>query len=172
MTRPALLLLLLAGCVSRGVVAVQTPVTSASASGVVALRVAPCVDRTHTAGRDLGAEATASFRQALAASGVFRLDAGAADVLTCDVTSFLPGNAAKRLLFPGWGDAAAQVSAMVSDAQSGATVLIVAGNATLTLGGTLAPFTVGADRYILDTAVKEAVRKMVAWADHPETARP
>ncbi len=155
-----LLPLLLAGCVSRGVVE-----DGGVAGGAgMALRLLPCVDRTATAGRDLGAVATAAFRADLAASGVFRLDPAAADELSCDVTSFLPGNAAKRLLFPGWGDAAAGVSAMIRDRQSGATVLIVAGNATLTLGGTLAPVTIGADHYILDAAVAEAVRKMRDWA--------
>lgn len=153
------MLLLLAGCVSRGVV-----VAGQAPSGVVALRVLPCVDRTQTTGRDLGAEATAAFRAALAASPAFRLDPAAEDALSCDVVSFLPGNAAKRLVFPGWGDAAAQVAAMIRDRQSGATRLIVVGNATLTLGGALAPATIGADHYILDAAVNEAVRKMVAWA--------
>ena len=128
------MLLLLAGCVSRGVV-----VAGQAPSGVVALRVLPCVDRTQTTGRDLGAEATAAFRAALAASPDFRLDPAAEDALSCDVVSFLPGNAAKRLVFPGWGDAAAQVAAMISDRQSGATRLIVVGNATLTLGGAWQP---------------------------------
>ncbi len=157
--RPALLALLLAGCVSRGVVEEAGP------GGVgMALRLQPCVDRTETAGRDLGAEATAAFRADLAASGRFRLDPDARYTLSCDVETFLPGNAAKRLLFPGWGDAAAQVAAMIRDRQSGDAVLIVAGNATVSLGGTLAPVTIGADRYILDAAVSEAVRKMRAWA--------
>jgi hypothetical protein len=130
----------------------------------MALRLQPCVDRTETAGRDLGAEATAAFRADLAASGRFRLDPDARYTLSCDVETFLPGNAAKRLLLPIWGDAAAQVAAMIRDRQSGDTVLIVAGNAALTLGGTLALVTIGADHYILDEAVKEVVRKMAVWA--------
>ncbi len=129
--------------------------------GIIALRLQPCVDRTHTQGRDLGSEATAAFIEALKQSQAFRLDSGAQYTLICEVDLFIEGSALKRWLLPGCGSTVGQVAAMITDSRTGRTVLIARGNANVNSGGL---YTIGADTYILSTAVNDAVRQMANWA--------
>ncbi|MBU6498156.1 MAG: hypothetical protein KGL55_17800 [Rhodospirillales bacterium] len=152
-----LMLLALAGCVTASTIDASAP----PPGGVVALRVEGCVDRTHTQGRDLGAEATKAFIEALGKSQSLRVDPAAPYTLTCDVSGFAEGSALKRWLLPGWGATVGEVAVMVTDTRSGVTVLIARGSATVGSGGL---YTIGADSYILPTAVKDVVGKIEAWA--------
>jgi hypothetical protein len=151
------LLLCTTGCVTSSTIDTAVPPPGAA----VAVRVQDCVDRTQTAGRDLGSEATEAFVEALNRSGAFRVDPTAEYTMTCDVSGFLAGSAFKRWLMPGWGSTVGQVAAMIIDSRTGETVLIARGNATVSAGGL---YTIGADTYILRTAVNDAVRQMVGWA--------
>lgn len=158
--RPVLLgclLLPLAACETTSTMQVSAP----PPGGVVALRVQPCVDRTGTKDRDLGAEATEAFTKALSRSRDFRVDPGARYAMSCDVSGFAEGSALKRWVMPGWGATVGRVAAMIVDSDSATTLLIVQGNAAVKGGGL---YTLGAESYILGTAVDDAVRQMSEWA--------
>lgn len=150
-------LFLIAGCETSSTIDATGP----PPGGVIGLRVQPCIDRTLTKGRDLGTEATVAFTEALNQSQAFRLDQAATYTLLCEVSNFLEGSAVKRWLLPGWGSTVGQVAAMITDSRTGQTVLIARGNATVSSGGL---YTIGADTYILRTAVNDAVRQMANWA--------
>jgi hypothetical protein len=120
-----------------------------------------CVDRTETPGRDLGAEATRAFEAALAKGGEFTLAAGARYRLACEVTSFVEGSAFQRWLLPGWGATVGQVTAMLTDTRTGDVLTIVRGNATVAAGGL---YTIGADTYIVPSAVDQVMSELRAWA--------
>lgn len=150
------------GCATSSTIEAST----APPGGTVALRVQVCVDRTRTTDRDLSADATAAFVEALNQSHEFSVDPQAPYELTCDVSNFLEGSAVRRWLMPGWGATVGQIAAMITDSRTGETVLIVRGSATVNSGGL---YTIGADTYILRTAVNDAVRQMATWA-HGEPA--
>lgn len=150
---------LLSACAYTGVVTEAPP--KPVVFGPIEVRVEPCVDRTETKGRDLGAQATKAFGEKLRATQEFVVREGARYRLACDVTAFVEGSAIKRWLMPGWGATVGQVSAMLSDSATGETVLILRGNATLASGGL---YTIGADTYIVPSAVDDVVGRMCAWA--------
>jgi hypothetical protein len=151
--------MLLAACVQVGV-ATDTPLKRPVPSPVE-VRVEQCVDRTETKGRDLGAQATRAFEEKLRATKEFVVKDDARFRLACDVTSFVEGSAIKRWLLPGWGATVGQVSAMLTDTTTGEIMTIARGNATLASGGL---YTIGADSYIVPTAVDDVVQRLRAWA--------
>ena len=125
----------------------------------MAIAISPCIDRTGDKTRDLGAEATADFTAALENSAAFHLDPASPYVLHCEVDNFLPGNAWERLL-PGVGTADGAVAAMIIDERAEKILVIVHGDTRIDAG---APYTLGAGRYILDAAVKNATGRLAAW---------
>jgi hypothetical protein len=159
--------MLLVACAYVGV-ATDAP-AKPSVAGPVEVRVEKCVDRTETKGRDLGAQATKAFEEKLRATKEFIVKDDARFRLGCDVTSFVEGSAIKRWILPGWGATVGQVSAMLTDSATGEIVLIVRGNATLASGGL---YTIGADTYIVPSAVDDVVNRLRAWAlgESPEAA--
>lgn len=148
----------LAACVTQTAVEVGKP---APAGVGVALHLQPCVDRTQTPDRDLGAEATAALAGRLGRTPDFRLEPQAPYAVSCEVTHFIAGSALKRWVLPGWGETVGQVAVMVTDEANGEVVLIVRGNARVGSGGL---YTLGADTYILAAAVDDVVQQMRAWA--------
>jgi hypothetical protein len=140
-------------------------------AGPIEIRVEQCVDRTETKGRDLGVQATKAFEEKLRASKEFVVKEDARYRLACDVTTFVEGSAIKRWLLPGWGATVGQVSAMLTDSATGEIIVILRGNATLASGGL---YTIGADTYIVPSAVDDVVNRMRAWAlgESPDAATP
>lgn len=127
----------------------------------VELQVEPCVDRTETEGRDLGAQATSAFKKKLGDAKEFVLKDNACYRLACEVTIYVKGSALKRWIMPGLGPTVGQVSAMLTDSTTGEIVIIVEGNATVRAGGL---YTIGAEKYILPTAVDDVVSQLRQWA--------
>ena len=156
-------LLLLAACQTASTVDVSArPATS----GPVTLILQPCTDRTGTQERDLAAEATQAFQKALANTQDFVVTDSGRYRLICEVADFHAGSAFARWLVPGLGQTVGKVSAMVTDTKTGATEATVIGEARVRAGGL---YTIGADSYIVPSAVDEVVRKLEAWA-HGEIA--
>jgi hypothetical protein len=145
---------LLAGCAAQvgGVTGLpaQTP-----RALPVDVRLEPCIDRTETQGRTLALDATHAFDEKIRATKEFVVREGARFKLACE------GSAVKRWILPGWGATAGQVSAMLTDTTTGEIVIIARGNATVAGGGL---YTIGADTYIVASAVDEVVRQLSAWA--------
>jgi hypothetical protein len=152
-------LLALAGCASDW--AVQDSVSElrpvSMATGRLAMRVEPCIDRTGHASRDLSREATDALLGKLRAAGDFDLRDDGRYVLSCDISAFVEGSAFQRWLLPGWGATSSLVAVMVRDSKTGETVAIVRGTATVAAGGL---YTVDADRIILASALDDVVRQL------------
>jgi len=125
------------------------------------VRVERCVDRTETSGRDLALEATKAFEEKLRATKEFVVRDDGRFRLACDVSGFVEGSAIKRWILPGWGATVGQVSAMLTDTTTGEIVIIARGNATVSGGGL---YTIGAETYIVATAVDDVVRRLCTWA--------
>ena len=124
------------------------------------ISIRPCVDRTDTEAVDLGAQASAAFSEQLNAAKEFSVQQAGQYTLSCEITSYVPGNAVKRWVLPGWGATTGQVTTMIQDAKTGEILIIVEGIATVAAGGL---YTIGADEYIVPTAVKDVVAKLCAW---------
>lgn len=155
----ALLLVLLEACVTEGV---STEGDShPPPAGPIAVEIEPCIDRTETATRNLGGEATQAFAERLRATREFVVSEKARYRLACEVTGFVEGSAVKRWILPGWGATVGQVSAMLTDRQTGEILIIARGNATVSAGGF---YTIGADSYIVGTAVENVVEQLRGWA--------
>lgn len=154
------------GCVSQSQVQALAPAPAAEA--VRSIRVEACTDRTGTTGRDLAAEATRWIAQDLRSAPGFALTDDAPWVLHCEVVQFLEGSALKRWVMPGWGSTVAQVALMLSNARDQSTVVIIRGNSVVAVGGL---YTVGAEDYILKSAVNDALAKLRAWSANPGAVR-
>jgi len=141
-------------------VTTETPIRKPTA-GTIAVHVEQCIDRTETAGRDLGTEAKLAFEKKLAEAREFTPQANARYRLACEVTIFVKGSAFERWLVPGMGATVGQVSSMLSDTTTGEIVVIVEGNATVAAGGL---YTIGAEEYIIPTAVGDVVNRLRSWA--------
>lgn len=135
--------------------------TRPAVTGPIHVEVERCVDRTDTPERDLGKEATQAFVEKLGATKEFVLQENARYRLACEVTGFVAGSAIKRWVLPGWGATVGQVSAMLTDSTSGEILMIAEGNATVSGGGL---YTLGAESYIVPTAVEDVVERLCAWA--------
>jgi len=154
-----LFFLCLSGCETSHV---ATEITNRSElSFPILITVQTCIDRTETQVTDLGAQATETFKKELNTTKEFSVVSNGRYVLNCEVTSFLPGNAVKRWVLPGWGATVGQVAAMIQDSKTGEILIILEGNATVRSGGL---DTVGAWSYIVPTAVKDIVRQLQSWA--------
>jgi hypothetical protein len=130
------------------------------AGGKLEVRLEPCVDRTATNGRNLGAEATKAFREKIPSTALIALKDDARFGIACEVTAFAEGSAFQRWLMPGTGVTAGQVAAMVTDVKTGEIVAIARSRATVGGGGL---FSAGADDYILAAAVQDVVNQLQAW---------
>jgi hypothetical protein len=135
-------------------------------AGPIELEVEQCIDRTETKGRDLGIEAKQAFEMRLADTEEFTLMNKGRYRLACEVTMFVKGSAFKRWLMPGMGATVGQVSAMVTDTTNGEIVVLVEGNATVAAGGL---YSVGAEDYIIPTAVNDVVTRLRDWAQGKPT---
>ena len=151
---------LLAGCAAQ-VGAVADLPAQAPRALPVDVRLEPCIDRTETPGRSLALDATRAFDEKIRATKEFVVRDGARFKLACDVSGFVEGSAVKRWILPGWGATVGQVSAMLIDATTGEILIIARGNATVAGGGL---YSIGADTYIVASAVDEVVRQLRAWA--------
>jgi hypothetical protein len=127
----------------------------------IMISVQPCIDRTETQVTDLGLQATETFQKELKATEEFSVVTSGRYILNCEVTSFLPGNAVKRWVLPGWGTTVGQVAAMMQDSKTGEILIILEGNATVGSGGL---YSIGAWSYIIPTAVKDIVSQLQSWA--------
>ena len=127
----------------------------------ILISVKPCIDRTETQVADLGAQATETFQKELNATKEFSVASNGRYILNCEVNSFLPGNAVKRWVLPGWGTTVGQVAAMIQDSITGEILIILEGNATVGGGGL---YSVGAWSYIVPAAVKDIVNQLQSWA--------
>jgi hypothetical protein len=159
----AALVTVVAGCeatmpITQSSIDAQAPLKTATA---IELRLEPCIDRTGTTGRDLGAEATKAFREKLQPSAGLALKEDGRFRLACEVTSFVEGSAFKRWLLPGYGSTVGQIAAMVTDTRTGHIVVILRGNATVAAGGL---YSAGADSYILSAAVENVINQLRTWA--------
>ena len=151
--------LALAACVQVGEVRESHP--APAHSGPIAVRAEPCADRTDTSGHDLGGQATKAFAEKLGAATEFKLEQDARYHLTCEVSGFAEGSAIKRWILPGWGATIGRVTAMLTDSKTGEILVIAEGNATVSAGGL---YTIGAEEYIVPTAVDDVVTRLRAWA--------
>ena len=151
---------LLAGCAAQ-VGAVADLPAQAPRALPVEVRLEPCIDRTETPGRSLALDATRAFDEKIRATKEFVVRDGSRFKLACDVSGFVEGSAVKRWILPGWGATVGQVSAMLIDATTGEILIIARGNATVAGGGL---YSIGADTYIVASAVDEVVRQLRAWA--------
>lgn len=158
---------LLVGCVQTSLVS-GTP-TQPPRALPLEVRVEGCIDRTETKDRDLARDATEAFKEKLRATQEFVLKEDARFRLACDVSGFVEGSALKRWILPGWGATVGQVSAMLSDTATGEIMIIARGNATVSGGGL---YTIGAETYIVASAVDDVVRQLRAWAagESPQSA--
>jgi hypothetical protein len=139
----------------------QVLAPSPAAAGVLAIRLEACIDRARVQGRDVAAEATRLIAQDLRSTRGIALRDDAPWALSCEVTQFIEGSAFKRWLMPGWGATVGQVAIMLSNAHDQSAVLIVRGNSAVSAGGF---YTIGAEDYILKSAVDDAVSQLRAWA--------
>jgi len=130
-------------------------------TGPIDVQITRCIDRTETPARNLGQEAAQAFEQKLRATKEFVVAEKARHRLACEVTGFVEGSAVKRWVIPGWGATIGQVSAMLTDTQTGEVLIIARGNATVSGGGL---YTIGADSYIVGTAVETVVEQLRGWA--------
>lgn len=130
---------------------------ASTTEGRMSLRVQPCIDRTGYTKRDLGREATEAFIEKLKAVPEFELRDDGRYVVSCDISTYVEGSAFKRWMMPGWGATSGQVAVMVMDSQTGDTVGILRGNATVASGGL---YTIGADEAILSSALDDVVEQM------------
>ena len=151
---------LLAGCATQVGGVADLPARSPLALPVD-VRLEPCADRTETQGRTLALDATHAFDEKIRATKEFVVREGARFRLACDVSGFVEGSAVKRWILPGWGATVGQVSAMLTDTTTGEIVIIARGNATVSGGGL---YSIGADTYVVASAVDEVVRQLRAWA--------
>ncbi len=152
-------LLLLAACDYHSVVETATP--PVVVDGRVQLAAAPCTSRAHARGRDLAAEATRRFATNLQTAPEFVLAGEGRYRLSCEVIDYQEGSPIKRWIMPGWGQTAGKVSATVTDSSTGQAVLIITGEERLGAGGL---YSVGAESYIVDSAIDDLVRQLRAWA--------
>jgi hypothetical protein len=159
---------LMHGCVTQSGVQTIEPVRALDvAGGSVAIRLERCTDRTSTRERDLAAEAGALIAEGLRAMPNVRVSDDAPLILNCEVTHYAEGSAVKRWLMPGWGATVGQVALMVSKASDQSAVVIVQGNSTVSAGGL---YTLGAETYILKSAIDDALAKLRAWAQQAQPA--
>jgi hypothetical protein len=159
-------ILLAQGCASESQMQVLAPAPASATS--LSMRLEPCIDRTVTKERDLAAEATRLIAQGLRSTPEIALRDDAPWVLSCEVAQFIEGSAFKRWLMPGWGSTVGQVAIMISNAIDQSVVVIIRGNSTVSAGGL---YTVGAEDYILKSAIDDAISRLRTWAAKPAAVR-
>jgi hypothetical protein len=111
----------------------------------------------------LEAKATQALESELAGSGVFEIVQAGDVIATCDLELFAEGNAFERWLDPGSSSSPtiAQVAVTLWEQPGDRELISVRGKAAVRAGGL---YTVGADHYILPTAMDEVVDQLVEWA--------
>lgn len=127
------------------------------------ISIEPCRSRAANADPEIEARATKDLTEELAASGVFEVGQGDASVVaTCDIEMFEEGNAFERWIEPGTYPTVAQVAVTLWEQSGDRDLIRVRGKAAVRKGGL---YTIGADRYILSTAMDEIVQQLVEWAE-------
>jgi hypothetical protein len=144
-----------AGCATQSVNQYVRPFDAGKYKTV---RIQPCTNRTGTdSSRNIADEATQSLNKKIADSGLFAIKTDGELMLSCDVESFVEGNALKRWFLPGWGATKAKISVMVWEAASQTVLTVLTSIATVESGGL---YTVGADQYIIDVAINDIVSQL------------
>jgi hypothetical protein len=122
--------------------------------------VEPCRSRSEGLSAEVEQRATEALRARLAESGVFQVVSDGGVIASCDLELFDEGSAIKRWIWPGWGPTLAQVAVTLWEQPGDHELVSVRGKAAVREGGL---YTVGADRYILSTAMDEVVDQLVEW---------
>lgn len=126
------------------------------------MRVDPCVDRTGIVStRDLSKEANQSLYEEISSIGLFAVKPDGDLTLSCDIERFVEGSALKRWLWPGWGATKAKITVMVWERSSQTVLAILSSVATVESGGL---YTIGADHYIMEVAIKDIISKIKRWS--------
>jgi Domain of unknown function (DUF4410) len=156
--RTVLMSLLVTGCVTEQATRIEAPYVPDRDQTV---RVMRCEDRTGTEiGRDLASETTQHLIEKLQAARVFQVVDEAPLVLTCDIERFEEGSALKRWVLPGWGSTQAALAVMAWHQPGDRVLATFRSHAYVDAGGL---YTIGADRYILSTAVDDIVSQLRQW---------
>jgi hypothetical protein len=155
---PVLLGMLVTGCVTEQTSRIEQPYVQGRYQTV---RVTPCEARIGSeTGRNLASEATQTLIDKVQAAGLFRVVDEAPLVFTCDIESFEEGSAFKRWVRPGWGSTQGGVAVMAWEQPGEKILAIFRSHVHVDAGGV---YTLGADRYILSTAVNDIVRQLRDW---------
>ena len=155
---PVVVLLATMACVTQSSVQAERPFVADHHARV---SVEPCRSRMAEPDPGLEASATKALRDKLARSEVFELVPAGDVIATCDLELFAEGNAFERWLVPGWNPTLAQVAVTLWEQPGDHELVSVRGKAAVRSGGL---YTVGADHYILPTAMDEVVEQLVEWA--------
>jgi hypothetical protein len=123
--------------------------------------IEPCRSRVEHPDSEIEARATEALRSKLAESGAFEVVADGDVVASCDIELFEAGSALGRWLSPGSSPSLAQVAVTLWEQPGDRELVSVRGKAAVREGGL---YTIGADRYILSTAMDEVVDQLVEWA--------
>ena len=146
-----------AACVTQSSVQTERPFVADHHTRV---SIEPCRSRMAKEGPDVEASATKALRDKLAGSGVFEVVQTGDVIATCDLELFAEGNAFERWKEPGSDPTLAQVAVTLWEQPGDRELITVRGKAAVREGGL---YTVGADQYILPTAMDEVVDRLVAW---------
>ena len=124
------------------------------------ISVEPCGSSRAEVDPEIESRATRDLEEELAGSGVFEVVQDAGVIATCDIEMFEEGNAFERWIEPGTYPTLAQVAVTLWEQPGDRELVSVRGKASVRSGGL---YTIGADRYILSTAMDEVVAQLVAW---------
>lgn len=159
--RSALLLaslVVLSGCETQSAVNVPEPPEALDSRS---FRIEACQDRTGLGGgRGLAAEGTAALTKQLQESHVFDVSDDADLMLSCDIERYIEGSAFKRWLLPGWGATEATVKVAIWRMPENEILATFQSKAAVRAGGL---YTIGAEDYIVDVAIRDVVEQMEAW---------
>lgn len=149
--------MLFSGCATQSATQVQQPFNP---SWTKKIHIEPCIDRTGFSGRDLAEEATRTLTDKLKNAGLFEIAADAGIILTCDIERFAEGSAFKRWLVPGWGATQAGISVMLWEKPGDKVLAVFRSQSAVSAGGL---YTIGADQYILGTAIDGIIEQLNTW---------
>jgi hypothetical protein len=122
--------------------------------------IEPCRSRARNPDPELEARATEALRSKLEESGVFAVAPDGGVIASCDIELFEAGSALERWVSPGSSPSLAQVAVTLWEQPGDRELVSVRGKAAVREGGL---YTIGADRYILSTAMDEVVDQLIEW---------
>jgi hypothetical protein len=126
----------------------------------VTVLIEACADRTGTQQIDPGLQVPKTTEEQFDAAKEFVVQPDGRYILHCEITSYLPDNAAKRWVMPIWDSTVGRVSSMLQDRQTSESLIIVKGEAAADAGGLL---TIDAEQYLVPAAVKEEAGQLMTW---------